>query len=271
MTSLSNHVPDPRLVTAHAEHGDGPLHRVNPWTKVGVVGALVLAVTVAETLPVLAGVYAATLLTYGAAGLPYRRLVGWYALPALFVLSVGAPLALLEPGAPLGAAVVTPLGAVSITAEGAALFAALACRSLAVVTFTLAATMTTRYGDLAHLLGRLLPHPVDQIALLTYRFTFLMMETLEDLLTSVRARRADLGRFWANRRTYARVLGTTLLVAVERSERLVKSMEARGYDGGATRYRDVPRPPAREVAALAACYASVVGYALVAVYGVVPQ
>ena len=51
MTTLSNHVPDPRLITAFAEQRDGPLHRVNPWTKVGVVGALVLAVTVADLRP----------------------------------------------------------------------------------------------------------------------------------------------------------------------------------------------------------------------------
>ena len=46
MTTLSNHVPDPRLITAFAEQQDGPLHRVNPWTKVGVVGALVLVLVI---------------------------------------------------------------------------------------------------------------------------------------------------------------------------------------------------------------------------------
>jgi cobalt/nickel transport system permease protein len=36
-----------------------------------VVGALVLAVTIIESLAVLAGLYAATLLVYAIAGLPY--------------------------------------------------------------------------------------------------------------------------------------------------------------------------------------------------------
>jgi cobalt/nickel transport system permease protein len=62
----------------------------------------------------------------------------------------------------------------------------------------------------------------------------------------------------------------TLLTAIERSERLVKSMEARGYDGDITLYGDVPRPPARELLAVGACYAGVVAYALVVVYEVVP-
>ena len=62
----------------------------------------------------------------------------------------------------------------------------------------------------------------------------------------------------------------TLLTAIERSERLVKSMEARGYDGDITLYGDVSRPPPREFLAVGACYAGVVVYALVVVYEVVP-
>ena len=78
MATLSNHVPDPRLITAFAEQRDGPLHRVNPWTKVGVVGALVLAVTVFDRLALLAGLYGVVLVVYWLAGLPFRRLAGWY-------------------------------------------------------------------------------------------------------------------------------------------------------------------------------------------------
>jgi cobalt/nickel transport system permease protein len=268
MTTLSNHVPDPRLITAYAEHRDSPVHRVNPWTKLGLVGALVLAVTVAESLAILAGLYAATLAVYGVAGLPYRRLWLWYTLPLLFIVAVAGPLAFLEPGTPIGGALATPVGALSVTWEGAALFAALSCRSLTVVTFALTATMTTRYADIAYLLGRVLPTPVDQVALLTYRFTFVMVETLEDLVKAVLARSATLSEFWVNRRTYARILGMTLLTAIERSERLVKSMEARGYDGDITLYSSVRRPPLRELLVVVGCYAAVVGYALVAVYEV---
>jgi cobalt/nickel transport system permease protein len=268
VTTLSNHVPDPRLITAYAERQDGPVHRVNPWTKVAVIGALVLAVTIAESLAVLAGLYAATLAVYGIAGLPYGRLVYWYTLPLLFIVSVAGPLAFLEPGTPLGGAVATPLGELSVTVAGATLFGELTCRSLTVVTFALTTTMTTRYADIAYLLGRLLPRPIDQVALLTYRFTFVMIETLEDLVKGVLSRGANLSEFWANRRTYARIMGMTLLTAIERSERLVKSMEARGYDGDITLYGDVPRPPALELAAIVVGYAAVVAYALV-VYGVV--
>jgi cobalt/nickel transport system permease protein len=268
VTTLSNHVPDPRLITAFAEHRDGPLHRINPWTKVGFVGALVLAVTVFDRLALLAGLYASVLAVYGVAGLPYRRLVGWYTLPLLFIISVAGPLAFLEPGTPIVGALSTPLGSLSVTWEGLVLFGELACRSLTVVTFTLAASMTTRYADVAYMLGRLLPRPIDQVALLTYRFTFVMIETLENLVKAALSRGANFSEFWSNKRLYARILGMTMLSAIEQSERLVKSMEARGYDGDLTLYGDVSRPPIHELLLVVGSYVAVIGYAVVAVYGV---
>jgi len=240
---------------------------VNPWTKLGVVGALVLAVTVFDRLTLLAGLYGSVLLVYGLADLPFRRLVGWYTLPLLFVVSVAGPLAFLEPGVSIGGDLTTPVGEVSVTRAGLVLFAELSFRSLTVVTFTLMATMTTKYTDFAYILGRVLPRPVDQVALLTYRFTFVMIEVLEDLVKAALARGANLSEFWSNKRLYARILGMTMLSAIEQSERLVKSMEARGYDGDITLYGDVPRPPIHEVIVVAGSYAVVIGYAAVMTYG----
>jgi len=268
VTTLSNHVPDPRLITAFAEQRDGPLHRVNPWTKIGTVGALVLAVTMVDRLALLAGLYGAVLIVYGLARLPYQRLAGWYTIPMLFVISVAGPLAFLEPGTPIGGTLSTPLGELSVTWAGVILFVELSCRSLTVVTFVLTASMTTKYTDIAYILGRLLPRPIDQIALLTYRFTFVMIETLEDLVKAALSRGANFSDFWSNKRLYARILGMTMLSAIEQSERLVKSMESRGYNGDITLYGDVSRPPTDELLVVIGSYAAVIGYAAVAVYEV---
>jgi cobalt/nickel transport system permease protein len=116
----------------------------------------------------------------------------------------------------------------------------------------------------------LLPRPIDQIALLTYRFTFVMLETLEDLVKAALSRGANFSEFWSNKRLYARILGMTMLSAIEQSERLVKSMEARGYDGDITLYGDVSRPPIHELLIVIGLYVAVVGYAVVVVYGVRP-
>jgi cobalt/nickel transport system permease protein len=60
----------------------------------------------------------------------------------------------------------------------------------------------------------------------------------------------------------------TMLSAIEQSERLVNSMEARGYDGDLTVYGDVSRPPPAELLVVAGAYVAVVGYSAVVVYGV---
>lgn len=268
--TLSSHVPDPRLITAYAERRDGPFHRLNPWTKVAVVPLLVLAVTASDS-PVASGVvYAAVLAAYAAAGLPVGRLLRWYTLPVTFVATIVGPLAFGVPGTPLFA-VPTPLGTLSLSVDGVVLFVDLACRALAVATYMLTFSMTTGYNELAYLLGRTLPSPLDQVALLTYRFTFVMLETVEELLVAVRGRGGSLaGGFRRNRRLYARVVGMTFLVALERSERLVTSMEARGYDGDITLYARVGRPPASELLAVGVLACGTLAYALVAEGVVVP-
>ncbi len=249
-------------MTAYAEHQEGPMHRLNPWTKIGLLGALVLAVTILEDLVPLVGLYGAVLVAYVGAGLPVRRLLGWFTLPTLFVVSIGGPLLIMEPGTPIGGILETPLGGLSVTWTGATLVVELAARSLTVVTFVLATAMTTRYADVATVLDRLFPSPIDQVALLTYRFTFVMLETLEDLVKAAQARGATLSTFWSNRGLYARMLGMTMLTAIERSERLVASMEARGYDGDIAMNSAIPRPSLLELAAVLAAYGLVAAYVL---------
>lgn len=268
MATLSSHVPDPRLLTAHAERETGPLHRVNPWTKVGALPVLVAAVTVARSLPAVGIVYAAALTAFVAAGLPVGRLVRWYALPVTLVGTIAVPLAFGAPGDPILAAG-TPLGRISLTRPGVELAATYFLRAFAVATYSLAVLGTTRYVEVSHVLGRTLPSPIDQIALLAYRFTFVMIETLEEFVAAARSRGGRLSDFRSNWRLYGRLLGATFLRAVERSERLVAAMESRGYRGDLTRFARVERPPVSELLALAALTAVVLGYAATVTYGVV--
>ncbi|MFW6385433.1 MAG: CbiQ family ECF transporter T component, partial [Halodesulfurarchaeum sp.] len=98
--------------------------------------------------------------------------------------------------------------------------------------------------------------------------TFVMLETLEDLVEAARARGATFSEFWSNRRLYARIMGMTMLRAIERSERLVVSMRARGYEGDLRLERAIPQPPIHEIAVVVGAYLVVLGYSAV-VRGVV--
>ncbi|APE95128.1 cobalt ECF transporter T component CbiQ [Halodesulfurarchaeum formicicum] len=269
MSELTSHVPDPRLLTTYAEQGTGPLHRINAWTKMAVLALAVVAVTIAEGLLTVTAIFVVVLAAYAAAGLPVRRLVAWYTLPFVFVTVIAGPLAFGIPGEPI-VAVSHPFGELSITWEGATTYFTLLGRGLTVVTYSLAVWMTTRYADMVHVLGRSLPTPIDQVALFAYRFTFVILEVIEALLKATRARGGSLSEnFWANRTLYGRIFGHTFIRALERSETLLKSMQARGYHGDLTVYSQVERPPARELVVVAVLTAAIGWYALTIRYGVI--
>lgn len=269
MSELTSHVPDPRLLTTYAEHGSGPLHRRNPWTKFAVLPLLVIAVTIAEGLATVAGIYAVVMVAYAAAKLPVRRLLAWYTLPVLFVTVIAGPLAFGIPGEALFA-VGHPFGELSLTWAGIETYLTLLGRGLTVVTYSLAVWMTTTYADLVHVLGRSLPSPIDQVGLFAYRFTFVILVVIENLLKATRARGGSITEdFWANRSLYGQIFGHTFIRALERSETLLKSMEARGYHGDLTVYSSVERPPVAELLAVALFGAAVLAYGLTVRYGVI--
>ncbi|MFP4529806.1 MAG: cobalt ECF transporter T component CbiQ [Halodesulfurarchaeum sp.] len=268
MSELTSHVPDPRLLTTYAEHGNGPLHRVNPWTKAAVLSILVVAVTIAEGLGTITVIFGVTLGVYWAAGLPVRRLGRWYTLPFVFVTVIGGPLAFGIPGTPI-VAVSHPFGELSLTGSGVITYLSLLGRGLTVVTFSLAVWMTTRYAEVVYVLGRSLPTPIDQVALFAYRFTFVILEVIEELLKATRSRGGTIRKdFRENRGLYGRIFGHTFIRALERSETLLKAMESRGYHGDLTVYGRVDRPPSRELLALGAMTLAVGWYAFAVRYGV---
>jgi len=269
MSELTSHVPDPRLLTTYAEHGDGYAHRLNPWTKVMVLLILVVAVTIAEGLAIVTGIYAVTMVAYAAAGLPVRRLVAWYTLPVTFVILIAGPIAFGIPGEPIFS-IGHPFGELSLTWAGVDTFLTLLGRGLTVVTYSLAVWMTTSYADTVHVLGRSLPSPIDQVALFAYRFTFLILAVIEDLLKATRSRGGSIHkRFRENRTLYGRIFGHTFIRALERSETLFKAMEARGYNGDLAVYGDVDRPPIVEILGVAVLGIAVLWYAVTVRYGVI--
>ena len=73
----------------------------------------------------------------------------------------------------------------------------------------------------------------------------------------------------ANRTLYGRIFGHTFIRALERSETLLKSMEARGYHGDLTVYSEVERPPVRELVVVAVLSVAIVWYGVTVRYGVI--
>jgi energy-coupling factor transporter transmembrane protein EcfT len=57
-----------------------------------------------------------------------------------------------------------------------------------------------------------------EIALLICRFTFVMIGSLEHLATAALSRGTNFSEFRSNKRLYSRILGMTMLSAIEQSE-----------------------------------------------------
>lgn len=258
--SFSGHIPDPHLITLHAERGNTLVHRIDPAVKAAMLVWLVLLVTLAQSTWLLLGAWAATIIVYRAAGLPLRELARWSTVPAIFVLSLVVLLVWGEPGRPILA-----LGSLVLTDGGVLLALALIARALATVTFTLTLLMTTRYAHLARFASMVLPNPIDQVCLLSYRFLFTTTGMVGDLLTAVHSRGGGLARGIMTRsRLFASIFGLSFIRAYDRAERVGQAMSARGYRGRLAPLEPLPRPGPVETFAVGIAF---VGLILAAITG----
>lgn len=247
---FSPYIPDFDLITYYAENNISFLSRISPWSKVFMLAAIVLLVTVNRSVVLLAGLYAVVLLLYLAARLPPRKLAAWSVIPALFVISLVGLIAWGEPGLPLfscNLAGFTPV----LTDNGAMLVISLILKAFIAVTFTLLFLMTTRYGHLAGMISRIFPAPLDQIFLMAYRFLSLTLAMTDSLFKSVYSRGGGLfSSLRMQGSMFAGIFALVFIRSLERGERVHKAMTARGFTGSYPVSGEVPLPGMAELTIL---------------------
>ena len=184
------------------------------------LGFLLLAVT----LPPLPGAVLVTLailaFTFFGARVPLRFWASVAALPLGF-LATGALVVLVQIG---------PEG-IGLAPDGPARAAALVMRASAATCCLLFLATTTPATDLLSGLRRLrVPAELVEIALLTYRFIFILAEEAAAMTTAQRAR---LGHATRRRwlRSTAQVIAALLPRALARARRLETGLAARGWQG----------------------------------------
>lgn len=229
--SYSKHIPDFRFITYFAESGSSPVHRMSPWTKAALLPLLVALVTVVTDLYLLLVIFALSLVFYAAGKLPLKVLVGWYTFPVIFVLTLSVLFMFTVSGRAL--LEVTIFGRdVSLTDKGVLLVVTLLVRALAVVTYSLALFMTTRYTQIAHLAFRMMPRTMANLFLLSYRFMFETFDEVSDVLDAMHSRNGSLAKGISRQgKLFAGIIGLAFVHAFERGERIGKAMEARGWTG----------------------------------------
>jgi cobalt/nickel transport system permease protein len=194
-----------------------PLRRLDPrWRLAGLILALA-AVAVVSTPPGAGVALLGALLLAWLARLPLRWYLGNLAALAGFLALVVLPLPLLVPGG-WGAGLTV-----------AALLAGKAVAAFTVVLVLLASGPLDATLKAARSLRA--PGLLVQLALLTYRYLFVLTDELDRLRVALRVRGF---RNRANRHSYrvvGAVAGTLLVRGHERAERVAQAMRCRGFDG----------------------------------------
>ncbi|HVP94966.1 MAG TPA: cobalt ECF transporter T component CbiQ [Methanoregulaceae archaeon] len=251
--AISEHLPDIDLITSYAERQDSVFSRVSPWTKFFLLILVVLTITLTRNLFILIALYGIIMFLFALAGLPVRKLVAWYTMPLVFVISLVGIMAWSEPG---NAVISILFGSLvlTLTDNGIILVVTLILKALISITFSLFFLMTTRYEHFSSMIYRLFPDPLDQIFLMAYRFLFLTLAMTGSLLKAVRSRGGGLiHSLRIQGKLFAEIAGLVFIRSFERAERVHKAMIARGYSGGSYGARSaIPAPCPAEYCILAA-------------------
>lgn len=231
------------------EHADPVASPVAAWdARWKLAGVLILAVTTAllRSWPLAAAALACAVLLAAVARVP----------AGVLLTRLGLLAAALSPFW-----LVLPFTSESV-GVGLAIAAALTAKALTVAALTLTLTRSTPVPALAAAASRLrVPGVVVQLALMTYRYIFLIAAEFARLRAALRVRgfRQRLTRH--SFRTVGRVTGALLVRSHDRAECVGRAMLARGF-GGTFRTLDGPRTRVPDVAGFAML--SLIGLGLLA-------
>jgi cobalt/nickel transport system permease protein len=216
------------LAFDHPPNPDSPLCRLDPRWKLAGLALTALAAALVRSLPAAAIALAGALVLVRLSRLPPRWYLARLGTVALFLALFAAPLPLLvHDGGPS-----CQIGPVRLSPYGLRLGLLLTCKGLAVVSLALMLLATAPLPatlQAAHALY--VPGLLVQLALLTYRYVFVLAAELGRLRVALRVRGY---RNRANRHSYhtvGQVAGTLLVRGAERAERVAQAMRCRGFDG----------------------------------------
>lgn len=222
---------DPADLTDH-----GWAHRVDPRVKLGALLALLVAVAVVHSPLTLLASYVGIVAVAAAAKVPLRSYLTrvWVFVPLFTALAVApATLSFVRPGD-----IVVPLwtwhGApVGLTLQGLTSAALVIGRVACSVSLVLLVTLTTPWSRLLAALGALgVPRMFVTIVAMAYRYVFVLLGTMTDMIDARRARTLGRVRHDASaRRFVGSATGTLFGKAGHLAEEVHQAMTARGYRG----------------------------------------
>jgi cobalt/nickel transport system permease protein len=207
---------------------DSPVGRLDPRWKLAGLLLAAAAVAALRTWPAAAAACAGAVFLAALARLPPRWYLGRLAAVAGFLaLFAGSlPFLLTGPGP------VWEWGPVRVSQYGLAAALLLTAKALALVTLMLVLLATAPLDatlKAAHALR--VPGLLVQLALLTYRYLFVVADEFARLRVALRVRGYRNRPSRHSYHTVGSVAGTLLVRSAERAERVGQAMRCRGFDG----------------------------------------
>lgn len=208
----------------------GPWRSVRVEEKVVLSVGLVLSALLAPSWPgTVAVAIASVLLIVGPARIPARSLGVAMAAPVAFLALGSASVALSVGGE--RARALAAWGPLTVTADGLAHGLDALAHGLAGTAALMVLATTTPMIDLLTWLRRLrVPDPLIEVASLTYRLLFVLLETAVGLHDAQSNRLGDAAGYRRRWRTRATATGVVLARAWDRAERLQAGLQARGFE-----------------------------------------
>jgi len=203
---------------------------INAWdprVKIAALGLFIFSVALLKTIPMAALAFVLSIILIRLTALPFH----FVAHGLSFVLVFLVPFFLVMPLSYPGESAFTILG-LGFAWEGLRLAALIFIKALSIVLVTFAIFGSSRFDVSMLALQHLkCPKVVVQMLLFTYRYTFVFLEEMRRMHTSMRARgfmpRTDMRTM----KIFGHFVGTLLIRSFERTDRVYKAMLSKGYQG----------------------------------------
>ena len=206
----------------------GLLQKFDPRVKVSTFVLLMVIVSLARSLWILAVIFALVVILSFLAKISLGFFLKRVLLLVPFTAIIALPALFITPGQ----ALVEIAGKVIISSQGAHTAGFLILRVIDSVSFGMLLILTTPWTNiLVSLRWFRLPSLIVDVLGMTYRYIFLLLHNVNSMFLARRSR--TIGGFSAgeNRRWLARAIATTLAKSQHLSEEVYLAMLSRGYQG----------------------------------------
>ena len=188
--------------------GSSAWHRASALGKLCATALYIAAIVTARDWRVVLGLYAALVLAVAFTRLPVFKIALIGAYPAIFTIFF----ALSQRG-------------------GIEIALLILARALAASMAMLLLIATTPFVDVFAMLGRALPALLADGLFVTYRSFFILIETFERLVRTLRLRGGYSRWSWSGFNQMAEIIGVTFLHALDLAEHSHAALHLRGYNG----------------------------------------